>query len=84
MFTIIIKIIAKQAPKGQFLAVKNDCSIIFPIIITFAPPNKSGTIKLPKLGMNTNMEPPRIPGNERGKVIFRNVIKLFPPKSLEA
>ena len=55
-------------PNGQFLPIKNDCSIKLPIIITFAPPKRSGTIKLPRLGINTKIEPPIIPGKDKGNV----------------
>ena len=65
-----IKTIDKADPKGQFLPTMNDCSIKLPIIITLAPPKRSGTIKFPRLGIKTRIDPPIIPGNDKGKVIL--------------
>ena len=66
--TVPIRIIDIADPNGQFLPFIKACSIKFPIMTTLAPPNKSGTIKFPRLGIKTRIDPPIIPGNDNGKV----------------
>ena len=52
-------------PNGQFLADKNCCSTRFPIIRTFAPPSRFGTMKFPRLGIKTSTAPAPPPRRAR-------------------
>ncbi|MNM56460.1 hypothetical protein D3C81_676320 [compost metagenome] len=48
------------------------------------PPNKSGIKKYPKVGINTNIEPAKIPDLVKGRVTFKNEFLGFAPKSFAA
>ena len=59
------------APNGQFPAAPLNCSSINePIIKFFAPPNRSGARKAPKLGTKTSIHPATIQGFTVGKITF--------------
>ena len=71
-------------PNGQSRAVVNWFCTRLPIMTVFPPPIRSGVRKAPTQGMNTRMEPARMPGPESGITTRSSAGKGLAPRSAAA
>ena len=69
---------------GQSLLEKNSLQITLPIIKLSAPPKSDGITNSPIAGIKTKALPAKMPGKDKGSVIFKKVTIELAPKSVEA
>src|SRR5882757_7341763 len=78
------KAMATALATGQSRLLKNSVHNTLPIINDSGGPNSAGITYSPTAGMNTNMQPARMPGHDNGTVMCMKALNGRHPKSAAA
>ena len=79
-----INMMDKAAPRGQLFPLLNWRSIRLPITSAFPPPKIFDTKKYPRHGINTMIQPEKIPLAVSGRITSKKVRQPLAPRSEEA